>query len=73
MTPAISDVFYQRNVVSLMERSGVRSVTLAGQMNDIYRFGCWLTGTGMVGIAVLLAGFGRTREARHERLAPQAV
>ena len=73
MTPAISDVFYQRNVVSLMERSGVTSVTLAGQMSDIYRFGCWLTGTGMIGIAVLFAAFGRTREARHERLAPQAV
>ena len=68
MTPAISDVFYQRNVVSLMERSGVTSVTLAGQMSDIYRFGCWLTGTGMIGIAVLLAVFTRGREVQHERL-----
>ena len=69
MAPAISDYFYQRNLVSLMERSGVTSVTLAGQMSDLYRFGCWLTGTGMIGIAVLFAGFGRTREAHAERLA----
>ena len=47
MTPAISDFFYQGNIVALMARSGVTSVTLAGQMIEIYRFGCWLTGTGM--------------------------
>ena len=73
MAPAISDYFYQRNIVALMDRSGVTGVTLAGQMTGIYRFGCWLTGTGMIGIAVLFAGFGRMREARHERLAPQTV
>lgn len=73
ITPAISDYFYQRNIVALMDRSGVTSISLAGTMSQIYRFGCWLTGSGMIGVAVLFAGFGRNREARHEPLAPQTV
>ena len=53
ITPAISDFLYQRNVVELMTRPGVTQVTLLGQMSNWYRFGCWLSGAGMVGIAVL--------------------
>ena len=71
MTPALSDIFYQHNVVTIMARSGVTGVTLAGQMSEIYRFGCWLTGTGMVGIAVLCSLFARTGSSRHESLATQ--
>jgi hypothetical protein len=73
MTPALSDVLYQRNVVALMTRSGVTGVTLAGQMSERYRFGCWLTGSGMVGIAVLCSLFARKREAQREHLATQAA
>jgi hypothetical protein len=73
MTPAISDALYQRNVVALMNRSGVTSVTLAGQMSRFYRLGCWLTGTGMIGVAVLGSGFARTRRAEHEALVSHAV
>ena len=69
MTPAIADSFYQRNVVALMARSGVTSVTLAGQMSDTYRFGCWLTGSAMIGIAVLASWFRRTQEAEYRTLA----
>ena len=73
MTPALSDLFYQRNVVAIMARSGVTGVTLSGQMSDLYRFGCWLTGSGMVGIAVLGALFSRTRVVQPEGLATQAA
>lgn len=58
MTPVLADVMYQRNVVDLMASSGVTSVTLSGQMGDRYRFGCWLTGSGMVGVVVLSTMFG---------------
>ena len=73
MTPVISDFFYQRNVVALMNRAGVTGVTLTGQMTTLYRFGCWLTGSGMIGIAVLGAGFARTRGAQHETFATHAA
>jgi len=71
MTPALSDMFYQHNVVAIMARSGVTGVTLAGQMSELYRFGCWLTGTGMVGIAVLCSLVARTPSVRRESLAAQ--
>jgi len=73
MTPALADFLYQRNVVALMARSGVTSVTLAGQMSELYRFGCWLTGSGMVGVAVLCSLFIRRQTQEHVRLAPQAA
>lgn len=74
MTPAISDFFYQRNVIALMSsQSGVKSVVLQGQMSQTYRFGCWLTGSGMVGIAVLCSMVAMRRGARHGELATQAV
>lgn len=53
MVPAQSDYMYQRNVVELLSRSNVTSASLVGQMSDEYRFGCWLTGTGMIVIGVL--------------------
>lgn len=59
VTPAIADVLYQRNIVTLMEKSGVTSVRLDGEMGDVSRFGLWLTGTGMIGVSVLSSLFGR--------------
>ena len=73
MTPVISDFFYQRNVVALMNRSGVTGVTLAGQMTKFYRFGCWLTGSGMIGIAVLCSVFHRKQTHQDVSLATQAA
>ena len=73
MTPVLADFLYQRNVVALMAKSGVTSVTLAGQMNDLYRFGCWLTGSGMVGVAVLCSLFSRRQTHEHTSLATQAA
>jgi hypothetical protein len=73
MTPALADFLYQRNVVALMAKSGVTSVTLAGQMSELYRFGCWLTGSGMVGIAVLCSLFIRRQTQERVSLATQAA
>jgi hypothetical protein len=73
MTPALADFLYQRNIVALMARSGVASVTLAGQMSELYRFGCWLTGSGMIGIAVLCSLFSRRQTHEHASFATQAA
>jgi hypothetical protein len=73
MTPALADFLYQRNVLALMAKSGVTSVTLAGQMSELYRFGCWLTGSGMVGIAVLCSLFTRRQTQERVSLATQAA
>jgi hypothetical protein len=59
MVPALSDYLYQCNVVSIMTKAGASDVSLLGQMSETYRFGCWLTGSGMVGIAVLSSLAGR--------------
>jgi len=61
MTPAVSDYFYQAHLVTLMKPPGITSVNLDGKMQDLYRIGCWLTGSGMIGIAVLCS------LARHKR------
>ena len=71
MTPALSDYLYQRNVVDLMSRPGVVNVSLAGQMSEIYRLGCWLTGSAMTGVALLGSLFFRRRETAHGTLATQ--
>jgi hypothetical protein len=55
MTPSLADMVYQHNVVTVITKAGVTSVSLAGQMSELYRFGCWATGSGMVLIAVLSA------------------
>ncbi|HWB03319.1 MAG TPA: hypothetical protein VG796_09865 [Verrucomicrobiales bacterium] len=71
MTPALADFLYQRNVIDLMGKPGVTGVTLAGQMSTFYRFGCWLSGSGMVGIAVYCSLFARRYADERAGLAPQ--
>jgi len=73
MTPALADFLYQRNVVSLLETSRFERVTLAGQMSELYRFGCWLTGSGMVGVAVLSSLLSRKATTQHGSLATQSA
>lgn len=73
MTPALADFMYQRNVVALLATSRFESVTLAGQMSELYRFGCWLTGSGMVGIAVLSSLFSRRQSNERASLAAQSA
>ncbi len=53
MVPAQADYMYQRNVIELLSLTNVTSVNFISQMSDAYRFGCWLTGTGMIAIAIL--------------------
>jgi ABC-type spermidine/putrescine transport system permease subunit I len=62
MTPALADFAYQRNIIELMGRVNATNVMLAGQMEELYRFGCWLTGSAMVGVAVL-ASMRQTAQA----------
>ncbi len=59
MTPVISDYLYERNVVELFNRAGATSASLAGFMSEQYRLGCWLTGSAMVGTAIVSALFAR--------------
>lgn len=73
MTPALSDYLYQRNLVALLSHPDVQSVNLAGKMGDLYRIGCWLTGSVMVGIAVLCSLFAGRETATHESLARHAA
>lgn len=53
LTPPISDFLHQQNVVALMTKPGITNVLLLGEMKENYRFGCWLTGSGMIAVAVL--------------------
>lgn len=62
MTPAFADMVFQHNVVTVMTKAGVTGVSLEGQMSELYRFGCWATGSGMVLIAVLSALRAGNRE-----------
>ena len=73
MTPALSDFLYQRNVVAVIAQSGAQSVALAGQMSELYRFGCWMTGSGMVGVAVFASLFGRRSAPERSAVAAQAA
>ena len=73
MTPAFSDYLYQQSVVALMSHPGVQSVNLDGKMGDLYRIGCWLTGSGMVGIAVLCSLFPGSETAKHKSWAAHAA
>ena len=57
MVPALADYMHQRNVVELLSKTNVTSVNLIGQMGELYRVGCWATGTGMIAIAVLCSLF----------------
>jgi len=69
MTPAISDYLFQRNVVALMTHTGFTSVNLDGKMRDLSRFGCWLTGTLMIVIAVRRSLHSASEPAKQPALA----
>jgi hypothetical protein len=69
VTPALSDYFFQRNLVTLMaSHPEFTSVNLDGKMQDLYRIGCWVTGSLMVGIAVFCSLFAESKTATHEAL-----
>jgi uncharacterized membrane protein YjgN (DUF898 family) len=69
MTPVISDYFYQQNLVAVLNH-GATSVNLDGKMDDLYRIGCWLTGSVMIAFATFCSIFaGKATEP--ENLAAQ--
>jgi len=53
ITPAISDYLYAQTITSAMVRTGATTFNLDGKMGDLYRFGCWFTGSIMVCIAIM--------------------
>lgn len=64
MTPVLSDYLYQRNIVELITQSGGERAVLVGQMTENYRFGCWLTGSCMVAVAVMASRRSPRAEAK---------
>jgi hypothetical protein len=55
MTPALSDYLHRQSFLALISRPGLDMATLyrdfSAQMDYHYQFGCWLTGSLMVGAA----------------------
>ena len=49
---ALSDAWRTWMMTRLMEH-GATAVNLDGRMENLYRFGCWALGAGMIGIALL--------------------
>jgi hypothetical protein len=66
ITPVISDYLFQLNVVTLLIKTGAPTATLEGRMSDLYRIGCWATGLGMVGVAVMCSLFEGQATTRPE-------
>jgi hypothetical protein len=75
MTPAVSDYLFQRNLVDLLSGLAGRngSVNLDGKMGDLYRIGCWLTGSAMIGVAVFCTLFAKRTSPEHDCLASHAA
>jgi hypothetical protein len=63
MAPPLSDYLSQRNLVAILSRPGITNASLGNTMGDLYHLGCWLTGTAMIGIAVLCSLFCRKKES----------
>ena len=47
-----SDYLQRQQIVSAMSKPGVSSVSLRPELTELYRFGCWLTGTGAIAAAI---------------------
>ena len=69
ITPAISDYLFQLNVVTLLIKTGAPTATREGRKSDLYRIGCWATGLGMVGVAVMCSLFEGQTATRSETVA----
>jgi hypothetical protein len=52
LAPAALDYLHQRQVADLLVQNGADSATLLGVVSQLYSFGCWLTGSVMIGLAV---------------------
>ena len=63
MTAVFSENLYQCNVVAL-KLSGT-GVSLRSQMGETIQFCCWLTGSGMVAIAIFRSLLSKTSSEDH--------
>ena len=68
--PPLSDA-WRAHILSRLLEHGATSVNLEGRMEDLYRFGCWLLGTAMIGIGVI-ASFIPSPQMRASGLAVTA-
>ena len=54
LAPVISDQFHEANLVRLLDKPGINNVTLERQTSPEYKFGCWATGSAMIGVSIVL-------------------
>ena len=52
MTPPATDYLHVREAVKLLSNEETSRVDLRGRMEETYRFGCWIAGLAMAGVAV---------------------
>jgi len=71
MTPAVSDYFYQQNLVAVLNH-GAASVNLDGKMGDLYRILCWSLGGGMIVLATVCSLFAGQAEQPENLTAQKA-
>lgn len=50
--PTISDYLWRAHSVRLLENPGISSVNLSGEMEPLYKFGCFVVGVVCLGIAI---------------------
>lgn len=50
--PIVSDYLQRQQVVAAMSKPGVTSISLRPELSELYRFGCWLTGSAMIAAAI---------------------
>ncbi len=53
VAPVVADYLHRSQIVEALQQSGANHLTLGESLSEIYRFGCWLVGTLMVGSAIL--------------------
>ena len=54
LAPVVADQVHEAHLVQLLDKPGISNVTLQVQMSSEYKFGCWATGSTMIGVSVVL-------------------
>ncbi len=62
LAPVVSDQLHEARVSELIARPGTTSVRLDNPLGELYPFGCWLTGSAMIGMAVRFSACSRKAE-----------
>lgn len=53
ITPVASDYMQREQVKDALGKPGVSTVSLEPSLGELYRLGCWFTGSAMVAAAVV--------------------